>query len=285
LDVQEGTDASGEAQLAPATNGHSEGSNLTEIIKALLKVAREHGQLTYDDINDILPDGVSAEQLDVIHTRLHELGVEITEHAEAEKPKAEEPEPEEERSLDSLDDPVRMYLNQMGKVPLLTREQEVEVCKRIEGAEMEMKRLVYELGFAAKEHMALAQKLLSEPPKERFDRVVVDAKIPSREAHLKELRRLLKKVQVLDAEADGYYLEWRKTASADRRKKLFGEYQRTDQKLQKFLPKFAYKQKAIEDMIVMAGNVHVKFKAVLTQVQELKGQGKSARQRDCLRVE
>src|SRR5206468_11558382 len=65
------------------------------------------------------------------------------------------------------DDPVRMYMSQMGKVPLLTREQEVEICQRIEVAEIEMKRIVYGLGFAGKEHIALAEKLLSEPPKER----------------------------------------------------------------------------------------------------------------------
>ena len=51
------------------------------------------------------------------------------------------PEEEEEDSrLEVLDDPVRMYMNQMGKVPLLTREQEVEICKRIEEAEVDMKR-------------------------------------------------------------------------------------------------------------------------------------------------
>ena len=58
---------------------------LTEIIKTLLRVAREHGHLTYDDINDILPDGVSADELDAIHTRLHELGIEITETPRSKK--------------------------------------------------------------------------------------------------------------------------------------------------------------------------------------------------------
>ena len=48
-------------------------------------------------------------------------------------------------------------------------------------AEAEMKRLVYSLGFTAKEHIAIAEKLLSEPPKERFDRVVVDKKVANRE--------------------------------------------------------------------------------------------------------
>jgi RNA polymerase primary sigma factor len=86
-----------------------------------------------------------------------------------------------------------MYLRQMGKVPLLTREQEVAICKRIEEAENEQKRIIYSFGFAAKEHIALAEKLISEPPKERFDRVIVDKKVESRERHLKMLRQLVKR--------------------------------------------------------------------------------------------
>ena len=98
-----------------------------------------------------------------------------------------------------------MYMNQMGKVPLLTREQEVEICKKIEEAEVEMKRIVYGLGFTAKEHIAIAEKLLSEPPKERFDRVIVDKKIANREGHLRELRKLIKKVHALDQKVDEKY--------------------------------------------------------------------------------
>jgi len=64
--------------------------------------------------------------------------------------------------------PVRMYMNQMGKVPLLTREQEVEICKKIEEAEVAMKAIIYGLGFTAKEHIAIAEKLLSEPAEGAF---------------------------------------------------------------------------------------------------------------------
>src|SRR6266403_5330973 len=172
--------------------------DLTETIKNLLQLAREHGHVTYDDINDILPDGLSAADLDDLYTKLRNLDVEIVDHAEVERAKPAEPEEEEDHRLEVLDDPVRMYMNQMGKVPLLTREQEVEICKKIEEAEAEMKRLVYSLGFTAKEHIAIAEKLLSEPPKERFDRVVVDKKVANREGHLRDLRALIKKVRTLD---------------------------------------------------------------------------------------
>src|SRR5215472_14481005 len=144
--------------------------DLTETIKTLLGLQQENGYVTYDDINDILPDNLSPDDLDELYTKLRSLDVEIVDQAEVERQKPQQQEEDEEARLEILDDPVRMYMNQMGKVPLLTREQEVEICKRIEDAELEMKRLIYSLGFAAKEHIAIAEKLLSEPPKERFDR-------------------------------------------------------------------------------------------------------------------
>ncbi len=121
------------------------------------------------------------------------LEVEIVDQAEVDRVKQPDPDEDEDKvRLDILDDPVRMYLKQMGQVPLLTREQEVEISKRIEEAENEVKRIIYGFGFAGKEHIALAEKLMSEPPKERFDRVIIDKKVEGRENHLKELRKLLK---------------------------------------------------------------------------------------------
>jgi len=128
---------------APGTATPGQALDLTETIKTLLHLAHEHGHVTYDDINDILPEGLSPEDLDELYTKLRNLDVEIVDHAEVERAKPAEPEEEEDSRLEVLDDPVRMYMNQMGKVPLLTREQEVEICKRIEEAETEMKRLVY----------------------------------------------------------------------------------------------------------------------------------------------
>ncbi len=81
------------------------------------------------------------------------------------KPDNEE---EETSRLDILDDPVRMYLNQMGQVPMLTREQEVEISKRIENAETEITRIIYSLGFAGKEHIALAEKTVGRAAARTF---------------------------------------------------------------------------------------------------------------------
>src|SRR3954471_17157059 len=149
---------------------------IAEKIKELVRLAQEQGYLTYNDVNEALPDTmISGEELDEVYVKLRNLEVEIVDQAEVDRVKQPEPEEEEDKSrLDILDDPVRMYLKQMGQVPLLTREQEVEISKRIEDAENEVKRIIYSFGFAGKEHIALAEKLVSEPPKERFDRVILD---------------------------------------------------------------------------------------------------------------
>ncbi|HVM51391.1 MAG TPA: RNA polymerase sigma factor RpoD [Candidatus Acidoferrum sp.] len=260
-------------------------ADLTETIKTLLHLAHEHGHVTYDDINDILPDGLSPEDLDDLYSKLRNLDVEIVDHAEVERAKPAEPEEEEDSRLEVLDDPVRMYMNQMGKVPLLTREQEVEICKRIEEAELDMKRLVYGLGFTAKEHIAIAEKLLSEPPKERFDRVVVDKKVANREAHLRELRNLIKKVRVTDGKVDELYTACQKATSQARRESNFSRFRKMDKKLQEVFPRFFYKQKVLEDMILVAGNVHEKFKTSLRHIEELEKQRKSADQQNALHGE
>lgn len=254
---------------AAAQSGLAPSVDLNETIKTLVHLAHEHGHVTYDDINEILPDGLTPEDLDDLYMRLRNLDIEIVDQAEAERVKPVEAEEEEDSRLEVLDDPVRMYMNQMGKVPLLTREQEVEICKRIEEAEAEMKRLVYSLGFTAKEHIAIAEKLLSEPPKERFDRVVVDKKVANREGHLKDLRSIIKKVRALDAEVDEKYHTWQKAAAGVRREKMQEELKKLDKKLQDTLPKFFYKQRVLEDMIVVAGNVHEKFQMGVRRCQEL----------------
>src|SRR5438132_4812032 len=187
---------------------------------------------------------ITPEELDEIYIKLRNLEVEIVDQAEVDRVKQPEPEEEEDKSrLDILDDPVRMYLKQMGQVPLLTREQEVEISKRIEDAEAEVKNIIYSFGFAGKEHIALAEKLVSEPPKERFDRVILDKKIDSRDSHLRELRRLIKQVRELDQQVDDGYGEWQGGAPKAKRDKLFAAFKKFDVKLQKTFDKFFYKQK------------------------------------------
>jgi len=250
--------------------------NVQDKVKELVKLAQEQGYLTYNDINDALPDGmVTPEELDEIYIKLRNLEIEIVDQSEVDRVKQPEVEEEDEKArLDILDDPVRMYLKQMGQVPLLTREQEVEISKRIEDAENEVKRIIYSFGFAGKEHIALAEKLIAEPPKERFDRVIIDKKIDSRDIHLKALRKLVKDVRGLDQDVDEKYRDVITSSQKVKQDKLREEFQKLDARLQKSFPKFYYKQKVIEEMALVADNVHDKFQLSLRTITDLEPQKK-----------
>jgi RNA polymerase primary sigma factor len=256
----------------------------TQAVKALTQLAREQGRLSHEDVIEALPENCPAENVDAVYTRLHDLSIEVGEGGETEE-KSAQPEADEERQLEALDDPVRQYMHQMSRVPLLTREQEVDIFRRIEEAEFEIKQLIYSLGFAAKEHIAIAEKLLSEPPKERFDRIVIETQSGSREKHLKTLRRLIKTARALDEQVDAEYARWQNAGSEPHLSRINTALQKLSRKLQRQLPKFCYRQKVVEDMIVLAGSLHERFHASLKQTREVQELPKSASQRAALREE
>src|SRR5712692_548401 len=115
-------------------------------IKKMVVRGKERGYLTYDELNAALPpDQVSSEQIEDTMTMLSELGINVIENEESEEPaaaEAEEGDGEVRGNLDDddigrTDDPVRMYLREMGSVELLAREGEIAIAKRIEaGREM-----------------------------------------------------------------------------------------------------------------------------------------------------
>ncbi len=256
-------------RIAPLTQ--STPADIAEKVKELIRLSREQGHLTYSDINDALPDSVvTANDIDEVFIKLRGLEINIVDHAEADQSPQLDKEEDEKDRLDLLDDPVRMYLKQMGLVPLLTRQQEVEISKRIEDAEQEVQRIIYCLGFTAKEHVALAEKLTAEPPRERFDRVVVDQKINSRESYLKSLHTLMKTVRNLDQQVDEQFNAARDAKNSDTRTRAVHVFKKLDAKLQASFGKFFFKHKVIEEMVLVAENIHDKFQCSLHLVKEHK---------------
>ena len=255
-------------------------------IRALIHLAKEQGNLTFDDISEALPESLSTpETLDEVFAKLRELEIEIVDPAEVDTAKEPEEEEVESRHLDSLDDPVRMYLKQMGAVPLLTREQEVTISKRIETAETELRAVVYHFGFAGKEHLALAEKLLADPPRERFDRVVLDKHVASRETHLKMLQKLVAQTRELDAEVDRHFNLWREAHQNAKRNREHDEFVKLDKKLQALFPKFCFKQKVNEEIALVAENIHDKLQYTLRALAEARNQRESSAQKHLTEAE
>ncbi|HKP92258.1 MAG TPA: RNA polymerase sigma factor RpoD [Chthoniobacterales bacterium] len=231
------------------------GGDVQTRIRELIKLAKEQGYLTFDDLNEALPPDISdADELDAILTRLRRMEIDIIEASEVDRykdGKKESEDDEEEKpepKLDILDDPVRMYLKQMGQVPLLTREQEVEISKRIEEAEIMVQRLINRFGFIAQAHLDLAQKLTEGG--ERFDRVILDKKIESRERYMKMLPRLCKQVEKMSGSIRQQYSQILHGSRRDARKAK--AFQKSVTALQKLYPKFYFKQKVTEEFVHLA---------------------------------
>ncbi|MEP9411683.1 MAG: RNA polymerase sigma factor RpoD [Candidatus Brocadia sp.] len=120
--------------------------SLNQKIKQLVQKGKEKGYLTYEELNDMLPDDadISPEKIDDILMMLDELGIDLIDETEIENRdviEAEEGETYPEVDLEfgevptiteKIDDPVRMYLTQMGEIPLLTRDEEIMLAKKIE---------------------------------------------------------------------------------------------------------------------------------------------------------
>ncbi|MBV9840676.1 MAG: RNA polymerase sigma factor RpoD [Sphingomonadaceae bacterium] len=148
------------AEAATAANGAGGGDGDAPLIdlneaslKKLITRAKRKGYITYDQLNEALPqDQMSSDQLEDVMSALNEMGVNIVENEEQsdDEPQAEEAQEEEvvgiddgeaapqlttvtkKETVDRTDDPVRMYLREMGAVELLSREGEIAIAKRIE---------------------------------------------------------------------------------------------------------------------------------------------------------
>src|SRR3954470_9362711 len=144
---------------------------LDEGLKTLLDLGKRRGFLTFDQVNDYLPDEASSpEKIHGLLESLDEMGIELINEDEAESrllasgdlddepdELVDEPADEDDSELTPedldeisrrIDDPVRMYLTQMGEIPLLTRDQEISLAKKIEITRKRFRRKVLECHFA-----------------------------------------------------------------------------------------------------------------------------------------
>jgi RNA polymerase primary sigma factor len=243
----------------PATPEVAEGSadaipagGINDKIRHLIRLSKEQGYLTFDDINEALPESVeNQEEIDNVLSILQNLEIEILEPDQVEdyKQRMEEAEEEQSRSSqnDILDDPVRMYLKQMGQVPLLTREQEVEISKRIETAELKAQEALFQASAIGAYIVGLGSKLLNR--EERFDRLVIDKKIESREAYFKGLQKLVDQTQHAEQSVAEAWEEYLKAKGEAEKKKVGAKFHKRENVLRSHFGKFYFKLKVYEEYL------------------------------------
>jgi RNA polymerase primary sigma factor len=137
-------------------------------VDTIIEVGKEKGYLTYGDVNEMLPEemATSPDDLDDLITTIGTQGIDLLDGPKFRADKEFEPEEGEDVELDltpgtmeKTNDPVRMYLREMGTVPLLTREGEVEIAKRIERGQMRVLKAISRSPIVIREVIALGEDL------------------------------------------------------------------------------------------------------------------------------
>jgi len=228
-------------------------------LRELIRLAKEQDHLTWDEINEALPDvGVTADLMDEMVARLHALEIRVVDAGDVEAPPTRASAPARAKAavadeaggskLDLLDDPVRMYLRQMGQVPLLTRDQEIQISKRIEKAEGQLQQCLQDVGFVGETLLGLAENLANGL--ERFDRLVIDRKADERDLYFKRLTPLLVQAQAAFDRATAGFHAWQCATNKNKQVAL-EEFTFSKAAFFKLTTKFYFKQKINEDLVAL----------------------------------
>jgi RNA polymerase primary sigma factor len=182
-------------------------------VRQLITMGKEKGYLLYEEVNDMLPSEISSsDELDDIFSMFGSMGIEVVDSEQKYREKAEGEEGAEldltPGALDKTNDPVRMYLREMGTVPLLTREGEVEIAKRIERGKNAMLRAIARQPMAYQEVARLGERLAAREVTVR-DVVVFNEEEVTEEKLEAKIRETLKLVDKV-SKAHHEYLAYRK---------------------------------------------------------------------------
>jgi RNA polymerase primary sigma factor len=243
-------------------------------IDELVSLAKEQGYVTYEEINDILPMSIdTAEQIDQVLIFLSGMDIQILNQSEVERQKERKKEARELEGLPkrlegSPDDPVRMYLKEMGSVPLLSREEEVEISKRIEKAQIQIERIIMRFRYSTCEAIAIASYLIHG--KERFDKSITEKEVANKQEFLAMLPKLCELLKKEDSALESLLLalENNQLAKSDRLK-LSEELEKCRIRTQAYLRRLHCRHNIIEDFGEVIMRAYDRFLELEKECNEL----------------
>jgi RNA polymerase primary sigma factor len=241
-------------------------------LEELVSLAREQGFITYEEINEMLPLSFeSAEQIDQVLIFLAGLDIQILNQSEVERQKERKKEVKEletisRRSEGSSDDPVRMYLKEMGSVPLLSREEEVEISKRIEKAQIQIERIILRFRYSGREAISIAQSLMSG--KDRFDKVISEKEVSNRQLFMQLLPRLTQLLKEEDSFLEGVLQKLTKGLAKDS-EGTKAEIEKCRIRTQAYLRCLHLRHSILDDFGEVIMGAYERFMALEREIQDL----------------
>jgi len=244
-------------------------------MEELVTHAKEQGFITYEEINDILPMTFDTpEMIDQVLIYLAGMDVQVLNQSEVDRQKERKKEAKElegmtRRSEGTPDDPVRMYLKEMGSVPLLTREEEVEISKRIEKAQLQVERIILRFRYSIKEAISIAYSLIAG--KDRFDKIIAEKEVEDKAAYLKLLPRLTELLCQEDSTLQALQVSLRnpKLKKAEEAR-INEEIEKCRIRTQAYLHHFHCRNNVIEDLGEVVFKAYDRFLKLEKEINELK---------------
>lgn len=267
-------------------------------LEKLISIGKDKGYLTYDEVNDLIPeDVISSDEIDEILTILGNENIEIVDatrkYEEEEGEFVEIPEPpEREKEVAPpvhIEDPVRLYLKQMGQVPLLTREQEVEIAKEIEERKEAYREAIYRCRVTKNTALEIADKVLNEEL--NFEEYIDEDDKLSREQNLRRVSQLVKRLKLAKNEDTIYKIlkDFRFTSTAlELMVKEIEEYIQQIDRLQKRIKQLEKrrKTKSVKEEIAKLGREIKKIELLFGESKEkIKARLAEIKRREILYIE
>ena len=229
---------------------------VNEKVQQLVSLSKKNGFVTVQNINEVIPDSATdPELIENIMNILDNLDIKLLDEDEVEtyRKKVEDSEEEAARTVpaDAPYDPFNVYLKQMGHKPLLTREQEVEISKRIEDAELRAQEFLFSCWLTLEYQLDLALKVLRK--EERFDKVVIDKKVESRDAYYKMLPKATEECGKLKARLDKAWQKYLDEPDPAKKAKARDAHRKLEltakEGCKDILRKFCFKMKLFEEWL------------------------------------
>lgn len=243
-------------------------------VEEIVSLAKEQGYITYEEINEILPMTFdSAEQIDQVLIFLSGMDIQVQNQADVERQKERKKEAKEIESLGkrtegTSDDPVRMYLKEMGSVPLLTREEEVEISKRIEKAQIQVEKIILRFRYSTREAISIANYLITN--KERFDKVISEKEVVDKTHYLTLLPKLCNLLKEEDEVLQGYLVKLRDPELKKLDKsKILEDLEKSRIRTQAYLRQMHLRHNIIEDFGEVILTAYDRFLSLEKEMQEL----------------
>lgn len=261
-------------------------TDLAAQLKQLAAYARQHGHLSYDQVNGFLPDeAANGRRVDVILDLLDGLQVDVIEDPDsplnynAEKPEGEGETSELEPPLlptdlpKLTDDPIRMYLSQMCKIPLLAREQEVHLAKKIEISRKRLRRSILRSFLALEQTVEVLERVdAGELPFDRTIKVSLTERLTKPQISRRMPQNLATLRSLMHRQRSDFSVLINRSADAEAKSEARGRYIRRRRKMLRLVEELSLRTRRVQPLMDQLEEISKRMDLLVRTIRQLRSE-------------